>query len=388
MEAKISTPPGIPNKETSEHARAMLDAAVQRFHRATGEFAACITSADASEIHEWLDNAGAVAELKMDLRAAEGLAAYYKHRMRQWKANTVRSIKDATEQRNLLVGANHRIKELTDPDSNFTFHEMEAALCVWESLLETPPPGFEEWRSAAGSVACRIGAYEIGRYCLAVYNDAVKAFDVYVWDALAYDFEVIPAILRTVTFNSEGWHADQSPEGIRLAAHLARRLLEQAEAPQTIGEAIDRAADVAKKRINDLVDPVIALVDMAYGATDAEFPAARNVYVGHPEHALDSAALAQVMSAMNPEQDIRNGILRVPIEALDGGPGPDAVKATLVEEVAKLLRPFTGRLWNRQMREEMVEALAALDIPKPGRVTFKPYPGELPFIAFDVGSRD
>lgn len=146
-------------------------------------------------------------------RSAEAVAAYYKHHMRRWKAVAGRAIENDGKHSHELWRANMRINELTDPKRGaFTFLEMEAALCVWEWIIEQTNPGNQPeteasihaaaWREAIGTVEARHASYEIGRYCLRVYEKGKEIGGPDAWDAVPYDWEVIPAICETIGFDA------------------------------------------------------------------------------------------------------------------------------------------------------------------------------------------
>lgn len=83
----------------------------------------------------------------------------------------------------------------------FTHLEVEAALCVWEHLLECCNPLSPRFDDNINTVWGHLGAFEfrhasmeLGRYCLKVYDlipEDVRA-------GHAYDWDIIPAILGTI----------------------------------------------------------------------------------------------------------------------------------------------------------------------------------------------
>jgi len=105
---------------------------------------------------------------------------------------------------------------MTDSDKKFSYLEVEAALCVWECLLEwTSLAGGDvhgaainddedsvhtAWiaeRERVGSVALRHQSMALGEWCLEVYDLCTKR-DKNIFDGYAYDWEVIPAMLSHV----------------------------------------------------------------------------------------------------------------------------------------------------------------------------------------------
>lgn len=83
----------------------------------------------------------------------------------------------------------------------YTHLQVEAALCVWEYLndvtlldLSREDPQWVELRESVGSVELRHASIEIGIWALKVY-DACTERDPSFFDGLAYDWEIIPAIV-------------------------------------------------------------------------------------------------------------------------------------------------------------------------------------------------
>ncbi len=83
----------------------------------------------------------------------------------------------------------------------FTYLDMEAALCVWEclndwTLLDSnmSRPEWVELRDNIGSVEMRHQSIALGQWCLAIY-DACKSVTPDIFDMISYDWDVIPMIL-------------------------------------------------------------------------------------------------------------------------------------------------------------------------------------------------
>ncbi len=155
-------------------------------------------------------------------RAAEASAAKQRQRAGSWGALANRTLKINSQYLVDLYHARHQIKELTDPArGNFTFLEMETALCVWEWINErtdTRIPMADDasvtaWRDAIGTVEARHASYEIGRYCLKIVELGKEIGGPDAWDGGAYDWEVIPAICETIIFADDGsyhFHEDNA----------------------------------------------------------------------------------------------------------------------------------------------------------------------------------
>lgn len=328
--------------DAQKYADAILEAALDKYRRATGKFVACIVHHDEAVVKTWLD-AGGNVDLLAKVRASEALADYYKHRMRQWKGNTGRAIEDGVKLRKELSAAKFQIAEFSDPKrGNFTFLEMEAALCVWEWIIEqgldTTGNAFARsvvaWREAVGIVEARHASYEIGRYCLAVYEKGKELAGPEAWGAIPYDWEVIPAICQTIDFDETGGWGGADVE---LAAC----------------SALERATGW---RLHD--------------------------------HRLDTVAYA--LAARNASR--LDGILSCPCGDNDGQwcslddcpyPKPVTGNAAIEQEILKAIRPYIGRRVTPALRAEMADALAAI-----GRPTPRSPASELPILSFDTEARD
>lgn len=117
----------------------------------------------------------------------------------------------------------------------YTHLEMEAALCVWEQicdwtlLAQATRPEWVALRENVGSAEMRHQSIEIGKWCLEIY-DILTKHDAEFFEAMAYDFEVIPMMLDYAE-NSDGEpviYGPQLPDPHRVAQLVAHRtLLEQ-----------------------------------------------------------------------------------------------------------------------------------------------------------------
>lgn len=83
----------------------------------------------------------------------------------------------------------------------FSYLEMEAAMCVWECLNDwtlDDNSKDDEWialRESVGSVELRHQCIELAQWCLQVY-DICTSDNPDRFEGFAYDWEVIPSILR------------------------------------------------------------------------------------------------------------------------------------------------------------------------------------------------
>lgn len=117
------------------------------------------------------------------------------------------------------------------PMYSFSYDEMEAALCVWEHLLECCDAHSAHYDSAINDIYGKLGAAEfrttaigLGRYCQTVYDLIPEE----VREGWAYDWDVIPAILCTIDWKNG--HTAQLPPG--QAAKIVTRQLRAHDEPQ------------------------------------------------------------------------------------------------------------------------------------------------------------
>ncbi|UYZ08579.1 hypothetical protein CFBP5507_06140 [Agrobacterium salinitolerans] len=148
-------------------------------------------------------------------RSAEGF-------LKSWKAAAMRAIESDALHRNELWRARNEIARANERGS-FTFLEMEAALCVWEWMLDAGAKTVERWRDTIGTKEARHSSYSIGRYCLKIFDLGKEIGGPLAWDGGAYDWEVIPAICETILFaeNGEYHFNDDSVEAAKFALHKA-----------------------------------------------------------------------------------------------------------------------------------------------------------------------
>lgn len=102
-------------------------------------------------------------------------------------------------------------------ETKFSYLEVEAALCVWETindwtLGDKPRADWEALRKHTGSVELRHWSIELGQWALQVYDICTK-HDRDFFDGIAYDWEVIPMILDFVNVDGA-----QTTGGIELPA--------------------------------------------------------------------------------------------------------------------------------------------------------------------------
>lgn len=85
--------------------------------------------------------------------------------------------------------------------SRYSPFEMEAALCVWEHFnditvcTDKPDPDWMAYREGVGSAELRHESIAIGRWALQVYDLLPQWYR----ESGAYDWEIIPAIVDTLT---------------------------------------------------------------------------------------------------------------------------------------------------------------------------------------------
>lgn len=91
----------------------------------------------------------------------------------------------------------------TEYARNYTHLQMEAALCIWESLDarsqdEGEYPAVAAFRQTHGTAEFRHMAVLLVPYCLNIYHAMPKR----LVEGLAYDWDVIPAILDSVDWRN------------------------------------------------------------------------------------------------------------------------------------------------------------------------------------------
>ncbi|XHE14388.1 hypothetical protein PCC82_06540 [Agrobacterium deltaense] len=138
-------------------------------------------------------------------RNAEASAKIQRERAGKWGGLANRTLKINSQYRVELYHANHALKEM-EKRGNFSFLEMEAALCVWEWMLDVGAKNVERWREAIGTAEARQTCFAIGRYCLEIYDLGKKMDGPNAWDGLSFDWDVIPAICETILFADDGGH--------------------------------------------------------------------------------------------------------------------------------------------------------------------------------------
>jgi hypothetical protein len=84
-------------------------------------------------------------------------------------------------------------------NNTYTHLEVEAALCIWECLdarstNQLEHPSLAAYRSSVGTAELRHLSIRLAAYCLAIYNRLPDTLT----DGLAYDWEIIPALLDTI----------------------------------------------------------------------------------------------------------------------------------------------------------------------------------------------
>lgn len=119
------------------------------------------------------------------------------------------------------------------PRKQYTHLEMEAALCVWEWIndvtLDDTPQNIKEWvtlREGVGSVELRHQSIVLGKWCLKIYDLLTKQERDF-FDSMAYDWEVIPMMLRNANDPSgvPTIYKESLPDPNAIAQLVAREVL-------------------------------------------------------------------------------------------------------------------------------------------------------------------
>ena len=88
--------------------------------------------------------------------------------------------------------------------TTLTHLQAEAALCLWEAMMEMrdepeAPEGMDQRWTDIGTVDMRHIAIDLAPFVCEVYDAMPKEAK----ECVPYDWEVVPAILRTVRFTSD-----------------------------------------------------------------------------------------------------------------------------------------------------------------------------------------
>jgi hypothetical protein len=96
--------------------------------------------------------------------------------------------------------------------------EAEAALCIWEDMLDRRDTFYKEAFTPNGSVTMRHLSLELAPFVLRVY-DRIADEVCGMW---SYDWEVIPAILNTITFAASHTLPDETEAAAKALASLKK----------------------------------------------------------------------------------------------------------------------------------------------------------------------
>lgn len=148
---------------------------------------------------------------------------------RQWRSVATRALvvndRISAEQANLQI----RLSEAEFLASmRFTQLEMESALCVWEWMLDAGAVPVQRWREAIGTVMARQAAFEIGRYCIEIYELGRTIAGPEAWDGVSYDWDIVPAICATIHYSEQGFHYFHDD-----SAEIAKHVLDKVNSPPT-----------------------------------------------------------------------------------------------------------------------------------------------------------
>lgn len=163
---------------------------------------------------------------------------------------------------------------MPSPRKQYTHLEMEAALCVWEWIndvtLDDTPQMIEEWvtlREGVGSVELRHQSIVLGKWCLKIYDLLTKQ-DGSFFEAMAYDWEVIPMMMRYASDPAgvPAIYKESLPDPNAIAQLVAREVLFQ----RYVWDC-EREADKQWK-YRDLVSDHDDVIERAF--EDGEEPAA------------------------------------------------------------------------------------------------------------------
>lgn len=155
-------------------------------------------------------------------------------------------------------------------DEPFTLSEVEAALCVWETILkwvcdeQCKRPEWEGANDGYGAYELRMQSMVLGRWCLAVIDICEKR-DPQLFDGMAWDWEVIPLVLG-YAMTADGQAAIYAQE-LRDYRDIAELVYDRVKRDEFIGKAKAHAALMGLSA--DLIDDHPSEVDNAIGEGQA-----------------------------------------------------------------------------------------------------------------------
>lgn len=113
----------------------------------------------------------------------------------------------------------------------YTDLEVEAALCVWEELLErmgVEDSPFDVMRKNAGTPHMRQQAMRLGQFVLTVHDNVMDAKPSLL-EAIAYDFEFVPLVLDQCPLDMRNSYIGTPPLGEAVDAVMKRLDADQFE---------------------------------------------------------------------------------------------------------------------------------------------------------------
>ena len=114
--------------------------------------------------------------------------------------------------------------EPASQSAGYDFGDVEAALCVWEAILEAQLPTCQgdladrlrEQFDGLGTGEMRSHAIAIAMWAQKVWSAAFGA-DPETWDGIQFDWEFIPTVLRLVRWGSHGTSSLPDGDPVELA---------------------------------------------------------------------------------------------------------------------------------------------------------------------------
>lgn len=115
----------------------------------------------------------------------------------------------------------------------YTALQAEAALCLWEAMIDarmtSTLPALDSAWEAAGAATMRHHALALAPFALAVYD----ALPAEARECVAYDYEIIPAVLAVVRWSGAGYALPPVEDAARDVAAAIASTLNPAPFPVT-----------------------------------------------------------------------------------------------------------------------------------------------------------
>lgn len=135
-------------------------------------------------------------------------------------------------------------------EKEYTYEEVEAALCVWEWIndvtLQHSPTVRQDWvelREGVGSCELRDGSMTLGKWALKVYNHCLD-LSPGIFDSMPFDWEVIPLIMDYAVDADDGDPA-YTIGALPSPVFVAKRVIKDVQWSEAAEQALKREREAA-----------------------------------------------------------------------------------------------------------------------------------------------